>query len=132
MSDRIAVMSDGELQQLGDAREIYERPRNFFVADFIGDTNLTEVTIDRVEGGKALCHLSGGHALQCDAVEGTGAGARVHLSIRPERLTLSSAADTDAIPGVVRENIFIGTDINTVVDLAGGGSLRVAVPSSGT
>ena len=90
MSDRIAVMSSGELQQLGDAREIYERPRNMFVADFIGDTNLLEVWVDKVETGRALCHLGGGHLLTCDAVDGVGVGARVHMSLRPERLYLSA------------------------------------------
>ena len=48
MSDRIAVMSAGELQQLGAPREIYEHPRNMFVADFIGDTNLLEVSVDKI------------------------------------------------------------------------------------
>ena len=129
MSDRIAVMSNGELQQLGLARDIYERPRNMFVADFIGETNLLEVSVDTVEAGRATCHLGGGHALSCDAVDGIGAGAKVHMSIRPERLFLSdTATDGQSLKGTVRENIFIGTDISTVVDLDGG--LRFTVRTS--
>ena len=129
MSDRIAVMSNGELQQLGLARDIYERPRNMFVADFIGETNLLEVSVDTVEAGRATCHLGGGHALSCDAVDGIGAGAKVHMSIRPERLFLSdTATDGQSLKGTVRENIFIGTDISTVVDLEGG--LRFTVRTS--
>ncbi|MFD1508013.1 ABC transporter ATP-binding protein [Lacimonas salitolerans] len=129
MSDRIAVMSSGELQQLGSAREIYESPRNMFVADFIGDTNLLSVTVDRVEGDKALCRMTGGHAMTCDAVPGVEPGAQVHASIRPERLYLT--ADTSSgMAGQVRENIFVGTDISTVVDLPGDLSLTVRTSNS--
>ncbi|QYX56558.1 ABC transporter ATP-binding protein [Roseovarius sp. SCSIO 43702] len=131
MSDRIAVMSAGELQQLGDARDIYERPHNMFVADFIGETNLLEVTVDRVEGGRAECHLGGGHALTCDAVEGVDAGREVHLSVRPERLYLSDApVEDESLKGTVRHNIFIGTDIQTVLDLEDGPVISVRTSNS--
>ena len=131
MSDRIAVMSAGELQQLGEARDIYERPRNMFVADFIGETNLLEVTVDRIEAGRALCHLGGGHALSCDAVEGVRAGSRVHMSIRPERLFLSQeASEGESLMGTVRDNIFVGTDIQTILDLADGPRMMVRSSNS--
>jgi len=129
MSDRIAVMSAGELQQLGDAREIYERPRNMFVADFIGETNLLPVTVERVEGAQALCRMEGGHAIACDAVEGAAADARLHISIRPERLSLVPEAQ-GGLTGIVRENIFVGTDITTLVDLPGGPNLTVRTANS--
>lgn len=131
MSDRIAVMSAGELQQLGQAREIYEQPRNMFVADFIGETNLLEVTVDKVEGDRATCHIGGGHALHCNAVEGVGEGANVHLSIRPERLFLSDApAGENSLKGTVRDNIFVGTDIQTMVQLEDGPRLMVRTSNS--
>lgn len=131
MSDRIAVMSSGELQQLGDAREIYEQPRNVFVADFIGDTNLMQVTVDAVANGRAECHLGGGHRLTCDAVGGIGAGANVHMSLRPERLFLSAdPVDANSLKGRVREMIYIGTDIATIVDLDGGPQFTVRSSNS--
>lgn len=126
MSDRIAVMSAGELQQLGAPRDIYEHPRNTFVADFIGDTNLLEVSVDKIEGGRAQCHIGGGHALMCEAVEGVNVGAKVHLSVRPERLILSDqASDKNTLKGTVTENIYIGTDISTMLDLEGGPKITV-------
>jgi spermidine/putrescine transport system ATP-binding protein len=67
MSDRIAVMSAGQLQQLGDPRDIYERPRNRFVADFIGDTNLLSVTIEAREADKLICRFGDSHRVTCDA-----------------------------------------------------------------
>lgn len=81
MSDRIAVMSAGELQQLGSPTDIYEQPHNMFVADFIGETNLLEVSVDAINADRAVCHLGGGHELTCNAVHGIGIGSKVHMSI---------------------------------------------------
>ena len=126
MSDRIAVMSAGELQQLGAPREIYEHPRNMFVADFIGDTNLLEVSVDKIEGGRVQCHIGGGHQLICDAIEGVNVGAKVHLSVRPERLVLSDQeSDGNSLRGTVTENIYIGRDISTMLDLEDGPKITV-------
>ena len=131
MSDRIAVMSAGELQQLGAPRDIYERPRNMFVADFIGDTNLLEVSVDRIEAGSAVCRTAGGHAFVCDTVEGVSAGAKGHVSIRPERLILSDATGgTDDLRAHVVENIFIGTDISTILSLENGPQVTVRTSNS--
>ncbi|WP_293577683.1 ABC transporter ATP-binding protein [Phaeobacter sp.] len=131
MSDRIAVMSAGELQQLGSPRDIYEAPRNMFVADFIGETNLLEVSVDDIQNGRATCHLGGGHELTCNEVQGIGVGAKVHMSLRPERLFISEAAkETASLRGKVVENIFVGTDISTIVDLADGPNFIVRTSNS--
>jgi len=131
MSDRIAVMSAGELQQLGGAQEIYEQPHNVFVAGFIGETNLLDVSVDTVACGKAICHIGGGHELNCDAVAGVKTGAKVHLSVRPERLYLSATpVEQESLPAVVRDNIFVGTDIQTIVELHEGPSMMVRTSNS--
>ncbi|WP_264214418.1 ABC transporter ATP-binding protein [Leisingera thetidis] len=131
MSDRIAVMSAGELQQLGDARDIYERPRNMFVADFIGETNLLEVTVDQILNGRAICHLDGGHEITCNAVDEINPGSRVHMSIRPERLFTSDApAASESLKGTVKENIFIGTDLSTIIKLDQGPDFIVRTSNS--
>lgn len=131
MSDRIAVMSAGEMQQLGDPRDIYETPRNMFVADFIGDTNLLDVSVEGITAGRATCKLSGGHTLTCDAVDGVNTGANVHLSVRPERLFLSDKpTEAESLQGTVVENIFIGTDISTIVDVPGGAHFTVRTSNS--
>lgn len=131
MSDRIAVMSAGELQQLGEARDIYESPRNMFVADFIGETNLLEVSVDQIVNGRAICHLGGGHELTCNEVEGIGVGSKVHMSVRPERLFISQdPAEGESLKGTVQENVFIGTDITTIVDLADGPNFIIRTSNS--
>ena len=131
MSDRIAVMSAGELQQLGQARDIYERPRNMFVADFIGETNLLEVTVDKIEDGHSVCQLSNGRHLLCNEAEGVSIGSRAHLSIRPERLFLSTTpSDHQHLKAVIRENIFIGTDLTTIVSISDGLDFTVRTSNS--
>ncbi len=131
MSDRIAVMSEGELQQLGTPRDIYEQPRNMFVADFIGDTNLLEVTVHAIDQGRATCHLPGGQALMCDAVAGIAPGDTARLSIRPERFILADTAGSgESFTARVVENIFIGTDITTILTVENGPQITVRASNS--
>lgn len=115
MSDRIAVMSQGRVQQVGSAREIYEAPVNRFVADFIGETNLLEVDVDSVSEGRATLALPGGHRITCPSVSSTT--GRHHLSIRPERVTISDQADLSA---TVDRVIYLGTDLQVIAHLDGG------------
>ena len=131
MSDRIAVMSAGSMQQLGEPKDIYERPRNMFVADFIGETNLLEVSVDTINNGRAICHLGGGHELTCNAVDEVSVGSKVHMSVRPERLFLSEEpTESESLKGTVVENIFIGTDITTMIDLHEGPDFTVRTSNS--
>ncbi len=131
MSDRIAVMSAGSLQQLGVARAVYERPHNRFVADFIGETNLLEVHVDAIDGKCAFCRFGNGLRLSCELVEGIGVGAEVHLSIRPERMRLRlDESDEGNFRGTVRENVFVGTDIQTTVSLTDEMALTVRTQNS--
>ena len=131
MSDRIAVMSNGELQQLGAARDIYERPRNRFVADFIGDTNLLEVEVTAVSGPVAQCQIEGKLAVTAPMTEGVDVGDHLHVSIRPERIFLSDENETgEAFLGTVQDNIFIGTDITSLIRLENGIDFRVRASNS--
>ena len=131
MSDRIAVMSAGELQQLGEARDIYEAPRNMFVADFIGETNLLQVTIIKIEHGHCVCQLVSGDELICNQVDGLSVGSRVHLSVRPERLLLTSQpSELENLKATIKENIFIGTDLTTIVAVNNGPDFIVRTSNS--
>ncbi|MEM6276173.1 MAG: ABC transporter ATP-binding protein [Pseudomonadota bacterium] len=131
MSDRIAVMSAGRLQQLGDAREIYEAPKNMFVADFIGETNLLKARVTAVSGADASCELENGLTMVCDDAAGARTGKDVHISIRPERLIMRGDAGTDSWPATVAQNVFVGTDVQTVLTLAKGLTLTTRTQNSG-
>jgi spermidine/putrescine transport system ATP-binding protein len=117
MSDRVAVMNNAELQQVGRPAEVYDRPVNGFVAGFIGTSNLMTGTIsgDRIDLGDGLTVPLG-----ADRV-GLRSGDRVTLSIRPERVTLG-AGDGDgqvSIPGDVSDVIFLGATTHVAVSMPG-------------
>ncbi|MGC2239953.1 MAG: ABC transporter ATP-binding protein [Acidimicrobiia bacterium] len=83
MSDRIGVMSDGHLLQVGKSEDIYERPTSRFVADFIGDINLLDVTLT----GPATARLSSGAEIGISE-SASGSGEKVTVALRPERMSL--------------------------------------------
>ena len=131
MSDRMAVMSAGELQQIGTPTEIYEAPANRFVADFIGDTNLLEATVLSVQGGTATCRLADGEVLQAttDAPVSEGLGGTV--SLRPERLALSTTEpDGVSLEGTLIGTTYLGTDTQYAVALTDTLSLTVRSQNS--
>ena len=128
MSDRIAVMSAGQVQQIGSAREIYEAPVNRFVADFIGETNLLPVKVASLVGGMARVVLPGGHEITCAAAQ-AGPGGTHHVSIRPERLTIAPAGTGD-LNATVDRLIYLGTDLQVLARLADGTALHLRLQNS--
>ena len=128
MSDRIAVIEGGKVQQVGSAREIYEAPKNKFVADFIGETNLLDVNVTDIARGKGSCILPGGAQITCPAAEGAHAGPG-HLSVRPERITIT-ALGKGLIQGTATRHIYLGTDLHVEVNLADGGYVTVRMQNS--
>ena len=128
MSDRIAVIADGHVQQVGNARDIYQAPVNKFVANFIGETNLIEVGVRDVSGGNATCDLPGGATFTCPAAAGASAG-RGHLSVRPERVAFAKA-DGALLGGTVTRHVFLGTDMQVDVRLNDDELITVRVQNS--
>ena len=86
MSDRVAVFNDGIIQQLASPADLYERPDNSFVAQFIGENNKLPGTIEELSGDKALVRLSTGELIDATAVNVTEKGQKTLVSIRPERV----------------------------------------------
>jgi spermidine/putrescine transport system ATP-binding protein len=89
LSDRIAVMDQGRIEQIGTPAEIYESPRSSFVAAFIGDTNFLEGEVTRIEGDYCLVRVAGFPELSCFNDKGLQAGNLVYLSVRPEKIQIS-------------------------------------------
>lgn len=131
MSDRIAVMSNGEVQQVGSAESIYRAPRNVFVADFIGETNMLHAVLVDNDSRTATCRLDNGAIISC-ALTDASVGTEGKLCIRPERLTLTTPDDSRAsLHGVVRQSVYLGTDTQISVAVDSGEELLVRVQNSG-
>ncbi|MFP5387910.1 MAG: ABC transporter ATP-binding protein [Thermoleophilia bacterium] len=132
MSDRIAVMNRGRIEQIGVPEDVYERPATTFVAGFIGVSNLMPATVT----GRGEVHLDQGPALRADT-DGLGDGDRCHAVVRPEKLRVdlveAGAADLDGRPrieGVVESSLYLGTSTQIVVDLGDGVRMTVLVPNA--
>ena len=121
MSDRIGVMDHGIIQQVGTPHEIYEKPINRFVADFIGETNIFDATISQVGDGQCVCVLRNGSSVGCEAAANPRAGAECHLSIRPEGFEISPATgETRSLGGTVEQAVYLGTDTQYLVRIPSG------------
>jgi spermidine/putrescine ABC transporter ATP-binding subunit len=115
LSDRIAVMNHGRVVQVGAPPELYNRPVSYFVADFVGDSNFLAGTVAETGPDHAIVATAGGLRL---AVPGAGAptrGARVRVSLRPEKVGLEPAAHPGGIPGTVEEAVYMGEVIRYAV-----------------
>jgi spermidine/putrescine transport system ATP-binding protein len=122
MSDRIAVMSKGKVQQMGTPVEIYERPSNRFVADFIGESNFLEGKLKTLSG-KEACVIVPELNAELNGIpvsEGLVVGDDVTVSIRPEKVHISDKPlDTNSFTGKVTNTVYIGTDTHVFVDVMG-------------
>jgi putative spermidine/putrescine transport system ATP-binding protein len=119
LADRICLMNDGRIEQLGKPEDIYERPANAFVADFIGASNLIGGTITadgRIESADGILPLPG----DCAA----SAGQQATLVIRPEKLLLCDSADA-ILSGRVEESIYAGAATRLLVRLPRGSLMTV-------
>lgn len=126
MSDRIAVMSNGLIQQIGSPLDIYERPLNRFVADFIGDTNFVEAEVAGVSDGIASCRARNGLIMLAALAGGHGDGDQVTLALRPEKMSLTSeGTGGDVVEGIVQSTDYLGTSTSYKVMLDGNVSIAV-------
>jgi spermidine/putrescine transport system ATP-binding protein len=116
MSDRIAVMDAGVVEQCGTPEEVYERPAKPFVAGFIGISNLMEGVAEA--GG---VRLANGVLCKAPLPDGVSDGTPVHLSVRPEKIVLDATGDGIVVlAGKVAERVYVGTATQVIVELQGG------------
>ena len=131
MSDRIAVMNEGRVDQVGTPREIYEGPATLFVADFLGVANVMEVEVMTREGSG--CRLRIGERELWAEGGDLGATGAASAVVRPERLRVMphSEARENCIPGMIDRTIYVGSNLQVMVRLANGGLLQASVPNDG-
>jgi len=122
MSDRVAVFNDGKIQQLAPPADLYERPDNSFVAQFIGENNKLLGTIEELNGDKALVRLSTGELIDATAVNVKEKGDKTLVSIRPERVEFKPEImppGAHMIGAEVVEIIYMGDILRVVLKVAG-------------
>ncbi|WP_137391496.1 ABC transporter ATP-binding protein [Rhodoligotrophos defluvii] len=119
LSDRIAVMDHGRIQQLGPVDELYDRPGNAFVAGFIGESNLLPVRVLSASDGQAAVEVEAlRRTLQVDAAQGVAPGAPARLLIRPEHIVLDNSAES--VPAEVVEVVYLGELTQLTLRVANG------------
>ena len=136
MSDRVAVMNEGRVVQVGTPKEVYERPRNRFVAGFVGETNLLEGRVRHVDGEETAVEVPGSGVLRAVAAGKVAVGERATVAVRPEQVALweevpPGAADWNAVDGVLAEVDYLGPRTRYVVRLAGGARMAVSRQNRG-
>jgi spermidine/putrescine transport system ATP-binding protein len=134
MSDRIAVMSNGVVEQVDTPENVYERPATTFVAGFIGVSNLMPGTVTSATGGRGTIKLDTGLEVET-RVSGLTTGERCHAVVRPEKLRITAAGDTTAgglpgVDGIVQSSVYLGTSTQIIAALPGDVSMTVLVPNA--
>jgi spermidine/putrescine transport system ATP-binding protein len=131
MSDRIAVMSDGRVEQVGPPSEVYEQPSTTFVADFLGVSNLMSAVAHGETGGRCRVQLGD---FELFASQGdTGTSGDTKIVIRPERVHLETLDTTgeNRVPGMVERVVYLGNSNQIIVGLASGEKVQALVQNTG-
>ena len=124
MSDRIAVMNGGVIEQIGTAQEIYEYPKTKFVASFIGESNIIEASVTGITD--ELIELTAENGVVHARGSGFVQDEMIYISIRPENTKYSAdPVENFRLRGIVKEHIYVGSIVKTVVALPNGQRLRL-------
>ena len=121
MSDRIIVMNEGLIEQIGSPSEIYERPKTRFIADFIGETNIFEGTVTRKDNDYIYvdCH---GQEVKAVILDDGDIEGKVYLAVRPEKMDVSTkvSEDRSQLDCTFKEKIYVGSITKLVLTLPTG------------
>jgi spermidine/putrescine transport system ATP-binding protein len=131
MSDRLAVMNEGRIEQVGTPEDVYEEPETVYVADFLGTSNLMDATAIGDTDGRCRVRLG-----EFDLVAGrgdVGAVGNVRITIRPERVRVEAydLAAENRVPGMVDRVVYQGPTTVVILRLAPGPALQAMVPNRG-
>jgi len=121
MSDRIAVMNEGRVQQVADPPTLYELPENRFVADFIGQTNVFSGTVESVSDGRVTLRTASGEKVEATARE-VEVGEEAHAAVRPEKVRFGSEGD-NVLSAEIRQVVYLGVSTQYIAERSGGGKI---------
>lgn len=115
VSDRIAIMNKGVIQQIGTPKQVYERPENTFVSNFIGTSNLLEGTV-QIQGDKKYIQFKNGYREEVDIPGEFTEDIDVFVSIRPQDFIIST--EGEGIEGIVKNSMFLGINTHYFIELS--------------
>jgi spermidine/putrescine transport system ATP-binding protein len=121
MSDRIAVINEGRVQQVADPPTLYEHPKNRFVADFIGQTNVFSGTVESVDDGRAILRTASGEKVEATVRE-VEVGEEAHAAVRPEKIRFGSEGD-NVSTARIRQIVYLGVSTQYIAELPDGQQL---------
>lgn len=130
MSDRVAVFDDGIIQQLAPPDDLYERPDNSFVAQFIGENNKLSGTVQSLDDRLATIKLTNGQMCQALAVKCGDVGSNTLISIRPERVRIGAVEDVNTTQARVLELIYLGDHIRCRLNVHENDDFIVKIPNA--
>ncbi|SKA72922.1 spermidine/putrescine transport system ATP-binding protein [Clostridium sp. USBA 49] len=132
MSDRIVVMKEGVIEQLGTPDEIYERPITRFVADFIGDTNILEGKVKDIKSNEAILQIGSEENTVRVLNKNLYMGQDICVALRPERIKIKSVPEEDDVylKGKLKDRIYTGISYKTIIELSNGKEIIVNEPIS--
>jgi spermidine/putrescine transport system ATP-binding protein len=122
MSDRIAVMNEGKVQQVADPPTLYELPRNRFVADFIGQTNVFSGMVESVSGKRITLSTPSGKVEATAREAEVEVGSEAHATVRPEKIRFDSEGD-NVITARIRQIVYLGVSTQYIAELPDGEKL---------
>jgi iron(III) transport system ATP-binding protein len=126
MADTIAVLCDGKVMQTGGARQLYDRPANRFVADFLGETNFLTAVVRGASDDGVQLETPAGSLVSAAGLAETPRGGNVTCSIRPEAIHLNSnGTDANRLEGRVVESVYLGEVAQHRVEVSGGTILKI-------
>lgn len=120
MSDRIVVLKDGHIQQLGTPREVYERPANVFTARFVGQTNFFPGRVTAIEGGRISVDVFGLNRELSKPSFRVAMNQSLHVLLRPEDIRVLAPDDTEGVAGKIVERNYKGSTLDSVIELEDG------------
>lgn len=138
MSDRIAVMRSGRIEQVGPPEDVYERPATEFVAGFLGASNLLDGSVGPPDGAFRTIELASGERVRVPAGSVEGTPQRIRLGVRPEKIRIAGGTEgattngDNSIEGTVRDATFVGVSNVYTVATRDGHVVTVYAQNLGT
>lgn len=132
MSDRVAVMNAGRVEQIGTPSDVYEDPATVFVADFLGVSNLTDAEAVAGDGHECTVRI-GEFTLRAGCGDVAARGA-VKVVARPERINLlpfDAGEPENSMPGLVERTVYVGANVQVIVRLATGQPMQAQITNMG-